>query len=274
MNSTTKNMDTGTTIEKVQVSIVVPTYNERENIPILCEELRKTLAGRWTYEIIVVDDNSPDGTGEVVRQLAQDDPAVRLLHRPGKLGLGSAVVDGFQMAKGDYWVMMDADLSHRPQDLLGLLDGLADADIVVGSRYVDGGGVMNWPLHRRLVSRGAATVGRLMVGLDIRDTTSGFGAFRKTALEPILPSLNLKGFKLLLEILANSRGAAVTEAPVTFVGRHLGKSKMSIAEVSRYIRLCIKLWFTRKIMWAPQFGSRGWGLLRLITHKGEQQSWK
>ena len=245
MNSTTKNMDTGTTIEKVQVSIVVPTYNERENIPILCEELRKTLASRWTYEIIVVDDNSPDGTGEVVRQLAQVDPAVRLLERPGKLGLGSAVVDGFQMANGDYWVMMDADLSHRPQDLLGLLDGLADADIVVGSRYIDGGGVMNWPLHRRIVSRGASAVGRLMVGLDISDTTSGFGAFRRVALEPILSSLNPKGFKLLLEILAKSRGAVVTEVPITFVDRRYGASKFTTKEVLMFLRLCSELRATR-----------------------------
>ena len=229
------------TNEKVQVSIVVPTYNERDNVTALCEELRKTLDGRWTYEVIIVDDNSPDGTGEVVRQLAQDDPTVRLLERPGKLGLGSAVVDGFRMAKGDYWVMMDADLSHRPQDLPGLLEDLEQADIVVGSRYVEGGGVLNWPLHRRLVSRIASAVGRFMAGLDINDATSGFGAFRKAALEPILPLLNPKGFKLLLEILAKSRGAVVKEAPIIFVDRQHGRSKLGWKECWDFLVSCGKL---------------------------------
>lgn len=261
---------------KVQVSIVVPTYNERENIPVLCEELRKTLDGRWTYEVIVVDDNSPDGTGEVVRQLAEDDPAIRLLERPGKLGLGSAVVDGFRMAQGDYWAMMDADLSHRPQDLPGLLEGLADADIVVGSRYVEGGGVMNWPVNRRLASRVASVVGRIAVGLDVNDATSGFCAFRKTTLEPILPLLKPKGFKLLLEILVKSREAVVKEAPIMFADRQVGSSKMSIAEITRYIRLCIALCFIRTKLRCPHFGpsSSNYQFLRSIIHDGKKRLWR
>ena len=168
-------------MDKIEVSIVVPTYNERENAPILCQELREELDGRWTYEVIFVDDNSSDGTGNVVRQLAHGEPKIRLLERPKKLGLASAVLEGFRMAQGDYWVMMDGDLSHRPQDLPALLKVLKDADIVVGSRYISGGGVKNWPLHRNLVSRVASAVSRILVGLEVRDPTSGFGAFRKVS---------------------------------------------------------------------------------------------
>ncbi len=113
------------------ISLVVPTYNERDNIEMLCGGIRTALDGSWDYEIIIVDDNSPDGTARVVRRLARGDSRIKLLERPGKLGLGSAVVDGFRMAEGDYWVMMDADLS-RPEDFPALLEGLEEADIVTG----------------------------------------------------------------------------------------------------------------------------------------------
>ena len=224
-----------------KVSIVVPTDNERDNVQPLCDGIREALNTEWDYEVIIVDDNSPDGTSEAVRQIAADDPRVRLLQRPGKLGLGTAVTDGFSLAGGGYWVMMDADLSHRPQDLPKLLVALSDADIVVGSRYIDGGGVVNWPLRRRIASRGASAVGRVIVGLRVRDLTSGFGGFRRRWMEPLLPSLNPKGFKLLLEILAKSRGARVTEVPITFVDRQSGKSKASASEALVFLRLCFEL---------------------------------
>ena len=227
--------------ENIEVSIVVPTYNERENVQLLCDGIRSALDGWWSYEVIFVDDNSPDGTAGAVRQLAERDSAIKLLERPGKLGLGSAVVDGFRMARGDYWVMMDADLSHRPQHLPGLLNALSEADIAVGSRYTPGGGVMNWPLHRRMVSRGASATGRLLLGLNVRDTTSGFAAFRREAIETILPSLNPKGFKLLLEILAKAQGPVVKEVPIIFVDRQYGKSKLSGMDVLSFLRLCLGL---------------------------------
>ena len=223
------------------VSIVVPTYIERDNVEPLCEGIRKALDGSWEYEVIIVDDNSPDGTQEVVHKLMAEDSRIKLLTRPGKLGLGSAVAAGFAMAGGDYWVMMDADLSHRPEDLPGVLDALDDADIVVGSRYVEGGGIANWPLWRRVVSRTASAVGRLIVGLEVRDLTSGFGAFRRGCIEPVLPTLNPKGFKLLLEILAKSRGARMKESPITFVDRRSGRSKASAREVLIFLRLCFEL---------------------------------
>lgn len=225
----------------VRVSIVVPTYNERESIPLLRDGLRRALDGSWDYELIVVDDSSPDGTAEVVRRLAAEDPRVRLIVRPGKFGLGSAVVAGFRAARGDFWVMMDADLSHNPDDLPGLLRALSEADIVVGSRYVLGGGVKDWPFLRRLASRTASALGRWLVGLSVRDATSGFAAFRRETLEPLLPALDPKGFKLLFEILAKARGARVTEAPITFTDRRHGRSKFGPREVLRYLRLCLAL---------------------------------
>ena len=223
------------------VSIVVPTYNERDNVEALCRGLRDALEPAWDYEIIFVDDNSPDGTHEVVIRLGEEDSRVRLIRRPGKLGLGSAVSTGFAQATGDYWVMMDADLSHRPEDLPGLLSRLADADIVVGSRYVPGGGVVNWPLWRRVVSRGASAMGRVIVGLDVRDLTSGFAAFRREHLERLLPTLSPRGFKLLLEIIAKSGGARLVETPITFVDRRYGRSKASAGEALLFLRLCFEL---------------------------------
>ncbi len=234
------------TSESRSVSIVVPTYNERDNVETLCLGLREALEPAWDYEIIFVDDNSPDGTHEVVTRLGEEDSRVRLIRRPGKLGLGSAVSTGFAQATGDYWVMMDADLSHRPEDLPSLLALLSDADIVVGSRYVPGGGVVNWPLWRRVVSRGASAAGRVIVGLHVRDLTSGFGAFRREHMERLLPTLSPKGFKLLLEIIAKSGGVRVKETPITFVDRRWGKSKASAGEALLFLRLCFELRGGRK----------------------------
>ncbi len=219
----------------------MPTYNERDNVPRLCRELSDALAPRWDYEIIIVDDNSPDGTAEVVRALSKEDPRVRLVSRPGKLGLGSAVVEGFQASTGQDWVMMDADLSHRPQDVPKLLDGLRDADVVVGSRYVKGGGSRGWSFIRVVISRVAGAVARLMLGLRVKDVTSGFAAFRRGSVEPLLGSLSPRGFKLLLEILAKGTHLKVSEAPITFVPRAAGASKMGLNETLIFLRLCWRL---------------------------------
>ena len=223
------------------VSIVIPTYNERDNISPLHAAITQALDDGWQYELIFVDDNSPDGTAEAIQKLAAEDTRVRLLQRPGKLGLGSAVTDGFSSAQGDYWVMMDADLSHQPRYLPALLDALRNADIAVGSRYVEGGGVEAWPAFRRLASRVASQIGRWMVGIPTRDPASGFAAFRHQALEPLLPHLDPRGFKLLLEVLAKSRGAQVTEVPIRFVDRAYGRSKFSSREVLTYLCLCWRL---------------------------------
>ena len=223
------------------VSIVLPTYDELENIGPLLSGIHVELQCMWSYEVIVVDDGSPDGTADVVRSAAAEYPSIRLVERPRKLGLGSAVAAGFSIAKGDYWVMMDADLSHRPQDLPILLEALASADIVVGSRYIPGGATQGWPLQRRLMSRAAGMLAQQALGLDIRDATSGFAAFRRETVEPLLPSLRPEGFKLLLEIVVRATQARVTEAPITFVERRHGKSKLSTGEAWQFLRLCWQL---------------------------------
>ena len=225
----------------ILVSIVIPTYNERPNIPTLVSGIRHVLEGNWDYELIVVDDNSPDGTAEEVLRLAVDDPHLKLVQRPGKMGLGSALVDGFKVAKGGYWVMMDGDLSHRPADLPVLIESLEGADIVVGSRNIAGAGVSNWSVLRRLGSCGASAIGRVIVGLDIRDVTSGFAAFRREAMESILPDLNPRGFKLLIEVLARARGDVVKEVPILFINRRYGKSKLTPGEVLIFLRHCLTL---------------------------------
>ena len=226
---------------KPQVSVVVPTYNERENVPALLGGLRRALNGRYTFQIIVVDDNSPDGTAEAVRRAADGDSSTILLVRPAKMGLASALVDGFKMAQGEYLVMMDGDLSHRPEDLPGLLDRLAGSDIAVGSRYVPGARTLGWPLHRRIMSRLAATAARAWLGIRVQDVTSGFAAFRRESVEPLLPSLTATGFKLLVEILARSRNAEVIEHPIVFIDRRQGRSKFDGGEVVAFLSLCFTL---------------------------------
>lgn len=224
-----------------KISIIIPTYNERDNVSPLVERIRKAMETVWDYEVIIVDDNSPDGTQTVVRQMAAWNPRIRLLERPGKQGLGSAVAAGFALATGEFWVMMDADLSHRPCDIMSLLEGLSEADIVVGSRYVPGGKVVNWPWHREVASRLASALGRLIVGLQVRDLTSGFAAFRRSSIQSVLPMLNPRGFKLLLEIMARCGEAKVKELPITFVERRYGGSKASAMEALVFLRLCFEL---------------------------------
>ena len=189
----------------------------------------------------MVDDNSPDGTVGAVRRLADRCPVIKLLERPQKSGLASAVAAGFSVAKGEYWVMMDADLSHEPDDLPELLQGLARSEILVGFRHVEGGRILGWPLHRMVTSRLASAFGRRWLGLSVRDVTSGYVAFRNETIAPLLPSLEPKGFKLLLEILARARTARILEAPITFVDRLRRRSKFVGGEVVAFLSLCLQL---------------------------------
>jgi dolichol-phosphate mannosyltransferase len=194
----------------------------------------------------VVDDNSPDGTADVVRALSTQDSRVKLIHRSGKLGLGSAVVEGFRASVGDVWVMMDADLSHRPQDLPRLLEGLEGVDVAVGSRYVVGGVTEGWSFTRRVGSRGACLLARWWLGLKVRDVTAGFAAYRRGRMEPLLDNLNPRGFKLLLEILVAGKGLSTREVPITFVERAAGSSKMGLRETLTFLRLCWRLRFQKR----------------------------
>jgi len=216
-----------------RVLIVVPTYNERENV---ADVASRFLAALPVADLLFVDDNSPDGTGGVLDQIAQREPRVHVLHRPGKLGLGTAYLDGFRWGlarRYEYLFEMDADFSHDPRYLPGMLV-LAEggADVVVGSRYVDGGGTINWGFGRQAISRGGSLYARTVLGVPLRDLTSGFICWRRRALESInLGAVKSNGYSFQIEMKyrALAAGQSVVETPIVFVDRRVGQSKMSRA---------------------------------------------
>jgi dolichol-phosphate mannosyltransferase len=184
-----------------------------------------------TWELIVVDDGSPDGTADLAESYADKHP-VRVVRRPGKAGLASAVLAGFAQARGDVLVVMDADLSHPPEAVPRLAGAIREgADLAVGSRYVSGGGTEDWPLKRRIVSRAACLMGNVLV--PIRDCTSGFFAIRKSALDGV--KLNPIGFKIGFEVMARARYKKFVEVPYVFRDRELGKSKFGRREILQYL---------------------------------------
>jgi dolichol-phosphate mannosyltransferase len=215
----------------VRVLTIIPTYNELESLPKTLQRLRAAVPAS---DVLVVDDNSPDGTGQLADSFAADDAQVHVLHRQGKAGLGAAYIAGFRwgLAEGyDVLVEMDADGSHQPEQLPQLLEALEQgADLAMGSRWVAGGSVVNWPLYRQMISRTGSTYARLMLGLKIKDVTGGYRAFRRTTLE----KLNLDqvdsvgyGFQVDLAWRVAKLGLRIEERPITFVERELGASKMS-----------------------------------------------
>ena len=228
----------------VEISIVVPTYNESENIENLLSAVSRTLKG-YDYEIIVVDDSSPDGTAKIVKRIITEDNRIRLLMRAGKLGLGSAILAGFGIAKGNYFLMIDADLSHRPEDIKQLIDSRKGADIVIGSRYIKGGKIVGWPVKRKLISKIAIVLVKMMFNLSVKDPVSGFALYKKETFERLDGKLRPIGYKLLLEVLAKSPGLIVTEIPITFINRKTGRSKLSFGEILKFIKLCWSLKNTR-----------------------------
>jgi dolichol-phosphate mannosyltransferase len=184
-----------------------------------------------TWELIIVDDGSPDGTADLAESYADKHPVV-VVRRPGKAGLASAVLAGFGKARGDVLVVMDADLSHPPEAVPRLIAAIADgADLAVGSRYVTGGGTEDWPLKRRIVSRAACLIGNVLV--PIRDCTSGFFAIRRSALDGV--KLNPIGFKIGFEVMARGRYKKAVEVPYVFRDRELGKSKFGRREIGQYL---------------------------------------
>jgi dolichol-phosphate mannosyltransferase len=213
-----------------RVVMVVPTYDEALNLPVLVERLR---SAEPDVDLLVVDDNSPDGTGAIADTIAAADPQVSVLHRMSKEGLGAAYLHGFQVAldRGyDVIGEMDADGSHQPEELHRLLAALRDADLVIGSRWVLGGSIVNWPLHRQLLSRGGNAYIRTLLGIGVRDATAGFRLFRRTTLEQLpLEEIASLGyvFQADLAFRAVRSGLRVVEVPIEFVEREHGDSKMS-----------------------------------------------
>ena len=212
------------------ISIIVPTYNEAASLPILAERLGTSLGGR-DWELVVVDDGSPDGTADIAERLAPRLP-VRVVRRSRKSGLASAVMAGFTAARGDLLVVMDADLSHPPEVVPALVDAVVGgADLAVGSRYVRGGGTADWPLRRRVVSRVACILGNLLV--PVRDATSGFFALRRAAIDDV--RLNAIGFKIGFEVIARGRFRKIVEVPYVFRDREHGASKFGRREIAQYL---------------------------------------
>jgi dolichol-phosphate mannosyltransferase len=215
----------------VRATVCLPTYDERDNLEPMVRALGEVLGP--DDRVLVVDDNSPDGTGEIADRLAAELPFVDVLHRPHKEGLGPAYLAGFRQALGgdaELVLEMDCDFSHRPEDARRLIDAAADADLVLGSRYVPGGGVGNWGLGRRVISRGGSLYAQLLLGAPVRDLTGGFKCYRREVLERIdLDAIHSRGYAFQIETTyrALRAGFRVVEVPISFVDREAGGSKMS-----------------------------------------------
>jgi dolichol-phosphate mannosyltransferase len=225
--------------------VIVPTYNERENIGRLLPEILQQGRG---IEVLVVDDNSPDGTAAVVQAFQANDPRVHLLSRPGKQGLGKAYLAGFRWAleKGyEQIVEMDADFSHRPVDLGKIVDALQTHDFAVGSRYVRGGGTVNWGLMRKIISRGGGIYSRMILGFPLNDWTGGFNGWRRSVLEGIgLDTVTSNGYSFQIELKykALKKKFKGVEVPILFEDRRVGQSKMSLKIV---IEAFYRVWLLR-----------------------------
>jgi dolichol-phosphate mannosyltransferase len=224
--------------------VVVPTYNERDNIERLVADI---LAQDEGIGVLVVDDDSPDGTGEIVDRMAAGNPRLHALHRPGKLGLGSAYCDGFRLAldKGaEYIFEMDADFSHDPAMLPVFFEKMKDFDLVIGSRYLNGVSVVNWPLRRLMLSYFANVYTRFITGMKISDCTGGFKCFRRAVLESIdLSRIKSDGYSFQIEMNYRcvENGFRIGEIPIIFVDRHAGSSKMSRKIVREAVFIVWKL---------------------------------
>jgi dolichol-phosphate mannosyltransferase len=213
-----------------RVLVVIPTYNESDNVRIIVERVRRAAP---TVDVLIADDNSPDGTGAIADELAGADTQTHVLHRPGKQGLGAAYIAGFAWARErgyDAVVEMDADGSHAPEQLPRLLDAARDADVVIGSRWVRGGKVLNWPVHRLLLSRGASLYTRIAMGLPVRDATAGYRVYRTPVLDKIeVDQVASQGYCFQIDLAWRSyrNGLRIAEVPITFAERERGASKMS-----------------------------------------------
>jgi dolichol-phosphate mannosyltransferase len=234
--------------------VITPTYNERENLEVFLAQLFAVLPDTHT---LVVDDNSPDKTGDLADAIAARDPRVHVMHRPGKMGLGSAYLQGFAWAlERDYDVVfeMDTDLSHDPRYALDMLRAVdAGADVVIGSRNIPGGSVEGWGLGRHVMSKGGSVYSRTILGIGVRDLTSGYKAFTRRALQTIeLGSVQSNGYSFQIELTfrALRRGLKVAEVPILFVDRRVGQSKMSRKIFAEAIGMVWKLRFDALLLHA------------------------
>jgi dolichol-phosphate mannosyltransferase len=250
-----------------RIVVIIPTYNERENLPLITARVRASVP---EAHVLVADDNSPDGTGAIADGLAADDEHVHVMHRRGKEGLGAAYLAGFDWALEngfDVVVEMDADGSHQPEQLPRLLDALRDADLVLGSRWVPGGSVVNWPKSREALSRGGSLYTRLMLGVPMRDATGGYRAFRADTLRKLdLVGVESAGYCFQVELgwRAVRAGMRVREVPIEFVEREIGDSKMNQRIVAEALwRVTVwgaqdKVAKARRLLAGKRSGGAGW----------------
>ena len=235
--------------------VIVPTYNERENLPTLVKRVLELPA---TVDLLIVDDHSPDGTGQVADDLAVKHSRIQVLHRKGKNGLGRAYCAGFMWALArDYAFIfeMDGDLSHNPDDIVRFLEAIQDADLAIGSRYCNGIRVINWPLNRLMLSLAAAKYVRVITGMPFSDPTGGFKCFRRRALESIdLAAVDSNGYSFQIELTHKiwRQGMRVVEVPIIFTDRFHGTSKMSPKIVREALRVTWKLLFQNRLRRRPK----------------------
>lgn len=218
----------------MKLSLIIPTYNEKGNIEQLLFKIQNEFyRNNINGEIIIIDDNSPDGTGDILESLKSQYKNLVIIHRKGKSGLSSAVLEGFTIASGNVWGVMDADLSHSPEKIPEMLNALkGDINFVIGSRYVFGGKIEGWGFYRKTLSKGATILARLFV--NVKDPMSGFFMFKKEILDVSL--VNSKGFKILLELLVKIKNLNVYEVPIVFINRTQGKSKANLKEIIFYLQ--------------------------------------
>lgn len=237
-------MSENQSIEFPSTLVIIPTYNEKDNLPRLVEAIHEVVPH---VHILVVDDGSPDGTGELADAMAESDERIQVMHRTGKLGLGTAYIAGFKLALEQGYELiqqMDCDFSHRPEALPRFYTAIKDADLVLGSRWVDGGGTKNWPISRQFISRGGSFYARTILGVGLRDLTGGFKCFRREVLEAIdLDAVQAAGYSFQIEMTwrALQKGFQVLEIPILFVEREVGVSKMNKGIVLEAIGMVWKL---------------------------------
>jgi dolichol-phosphate mannosyltransferase len=228
------------------LSLIVPTYNEALNIVPFAEAVRSALSGR-TFEIIVVDDDSPDLTWQIAAEYTKAHPEVRVMRRRGVKGLSAAVMDGFAVSRGDVLGVMDADLSHDPGILPALWKAVEEGrEIAVGSRRVPGGGAENWPWRRRLTSGFATFLARLFLGAPLSDPMSGYFMIGRPVYEKVKDRVRPRGYKILLEIVARSGCRSIAEVPFVFKDRQRGVSKLGPGVIKDYLLMLMRLWWSAR----------------------------
>jgi len=234
-------------MENPQVSIIVPTYNESQNIIDILKSIRKCIPDGFSTETIVVDDNSPDGTGKIVEEYISNlkkftENKISIIHRKAKKGLASAILNGIQSAKADTIVVMDSDFSHPPHIIPKLVSAIKQYqyDIAIASRYVKGGTVEGWSLRRKIISKAATLIARKSLGVTSNDPMSGFFAFRKNLIKGL--SFDAIGYKILLELLVKTKGVKIQEIPYTFQDRKFGSSKLDSGTIIDYVKSVLRLY--------------------------------